>query len=422
MAPQSDDSATRSRFTLSGLDSGWAEPAAADEIIATMVAERYEIGRLIGSGGTARVYRAYDHRLDREVAIKVFHRDAVAVEQRRRLREADVMGSLDHPGLVPLFDTGVQDGHTYLVMRLVDGQNLADRLRAGPLSADEVTGLAMRLTAALAHVHERGVTHRDLKPANVLLDVDGPVISDFGIAHHLDATRVTATGAVVGTAAYMAPEQVLGEPVGAPADLYSFGLILLECVTGEREYTGTMAESAIARLTRQPRIPLDAPDLLVGLLRRMTARAPAARPTAAAVHGFLTVGTPIAPVEDALTVTIRQPAARRGRKLLAGGVLTAAAGVVAAVAVGWPSEVAGHPAQPTPPAASSTPSPTPSSVSPNSPPSASPVAETVSEPPAQPAQERAVDTGAGKAKPDKAVKNGGGRGKGGGGHGGGGQG
>ncbi|MGW5745384.1 protein kinase domain-containing protein [Amycolatopsis sp. NPDC003861] len=256
---------------------------------------RYEVGRLIGSGGTARVYRAYDVRLTREVAVKIYDRDAVALDQRRRLREMTIQGSISHPGVVALLDSGTENGRTYLVMQLVEGENLAERLLGGPLPAADVTALADGLAEALAHVHARRIVHRDLKPANVFLSADGPLIGDFGIAHALDTTHITGTGLIPGTAAYLAPEQVSGEPAGPPADVYALGLILLECLTGQREYPGTMVEAAMARLTRPPRIPEDAPATLAYTLRRMTQREPADRPTAAKVLDMLHAPPPTLP-------------------------------------------------------------------------------------------------------------------------------
>ncbi|MEU5266000.1 protein kinase [Amycolatopsis sp. NPDC021455] len=258
-----------------------------DERPPGLLAGRYEVGRLIGSGATARVYRAYDTRLAREVAVKLYDRDAVALDQRRRLREMTIQGSISHPGVVALLDSGTESGRTYLVMQLVEGENMAERLLGGPMPAAEVTALAEGLAEALAHVHARRIVHRDLKPANVFLSADGPLIGDFGIAHALDATHITGTGLIPGTAAYLAPEQVSGEPAGPPADVYALGLILLECLTGEREYPGTMVEAAMARLTRPPRIPGDLPASLAHALRRMTQRDPAERPTAAELVGLL---------------------------------------------------------------------------------------------------------------------------------------
>jgi tRNA A-37 threonylcarbamoyl transferase component Bud32 len=283
------DDVTCARFALGEFA---VHPRSLDERPPDLLAGRYEVGRLIGSGGTARVYRAYDLRLTREVAVKIYDRDVVALDQRRRLREMSIQGSITHPGVVALLDSGTDHGRTYLVMQLVEGENLAERLLGGPMPAAEVTALADGLAEALAHVHALRVVHRDLKPANVFLSADGPLIGDFGIAHALDTTHITGTGVVPGTAAYLAPEQVGGEPAGPPADVYALGLILLECATGRREYPGTMIEAAMARLTRPPRVPEDLPPSLAHTLRRMTQREPADRPTAAEVRQLLHAPAP----------------------------------------------------------------------------------------------------------------------------------
>ena len=294
--PPTDDAAevTCGRYAL-GEFAITPRRALDDERPPDLLGGRYEIGRLIGSGGTARVYRAYDVRLSREVAVKIYDRDAVALDQRRRLREMTIQGSISHPGVVALLDSGTEHGRTYLVMQLVEGENLAERLLGGPMPPSEVAALADGLAEALAHVHARRIVHRDLKPANVFLSADGPLIGDFGIAHALDATHITGTGLIPGTAAYLAPEQVSGEPAGPPADVYALGLILLECLTGEREYPGTMVEAAMARLTRPPRIPDGVPAALAYTLRRMTQRDPADRPTAAKTSDMLHAPPPTVP-------------------------------------------------------------------------------------------------------------------------------
>ncbi|WP_328452511.1 serine/threonine-protein kinase [Amycolatopsis sp. NBC_00438] len=307
-------------------------PALGEELPPTTLAGRYEVGRLIGSGGTARVYRAYDLRLDRPVAVKIYDRGAVAQDQRRRLREMSIQGSIAHPGVVALHDSGTEHGRTFLVMQLVEGENLAEKLLGGAMTTDEVTALATGLAEGLAHVHALRVVHRDLKPANVFLSADGPLIGDFGIAHALDTTHITGTGVIPGTAAYLAPEQVAGQPAGPPADVYALGLILLECLTGEREYQGTMVEAAMARLTRAPRIPETLPPALAHTLRRMTRREPADRPAAAEVLELLHT-TP-----STLPSAAPPPGrpARHFRTVFAAALTTAAAATVAAVLLAAP--------------------------------------------------------------------------------------
>jgi serine/threonine protein kinase len=324
------DEATCAHYTL-GEFAVMPQAALGDELPPAELAGRYEVGRLIGSGGTARVYRAYDRRLDREVAVKIYDRGAVALDQRRRLREMSIQGSIAHAGVVALHDSGTEHGRTFLVMQLVEGENLAERLLGGPMTVDEVTALAAGLTEALAHVHVLRVIHRDLKPANIFLSADGPLIGDFGIAHALDTTHITGTGVIPGTAAYLAPEQVGGEPAGPAADVYALGLILLECLTGEREYQGTMVEAAMARLARPPRIPDGLPPALAHTLRRMTHRELADRPSATEVLRLLS--TPPSTLHSAAP-DVRP--SRRRRALVTATLATAAAATIAAVLLAAP--------------------------------------------------------------------------------------
>ncbi|MEU7786234.1 serine/threonine-protein kinase [Amycolatopsis sp. NPDC049159] len=302
-----------------------------------VIAGRYEIGSLIGEGATARVYRAVDRELGRAVAVKVYDRHAVAVDQLRRAREKRLLASVQHPRIVALHDSGTEGDRPYLVMQLVDGENVAERLLAGPFTAEEVGELAIRLADALAHVHARQIVHRDLKPANVLLGPGGPVLTDFGIAHALDSTRITGTGLVTGTAAYLAPEQILGEQAGPPADVYALGLILLECLTAQREFPGTLAESAMARLHRAPRVPAGTPAPLADTLRRMTAREPADRPAAAEIPELLR--------EQPRTVrAVPVVAPAPCRRAWAGGLAAVAAAAVLAAVLARPADPGPEPA------------------------------------------------------------------------------
>jgi eukaryotic-like serine/threonine-protein kinase len=252
---------------------------------------RYELGALLGTGASAVVRRASDRLTGRTFAVKLFHAGASTHDRRRQEREMRALASLHHPGLVALHDGGVEAGRPYIVTDLVEGPTLAERIAQRPLNPAEVRRIGARLADALAHVHAGGIVHRDLKPANVLLGPDGrPRLADFGIARALDATVVTGTGYVVGTAAYLAPEQVRGEWVGPEADVYALGLVLLESLTGRREYPGALVESATARLHRPPGIPDDLPTALRTALHAMTALEPAARPTAAEVAKLLGAG------------------------------------------------------------------------------------------------------------------------------------
>src|SRR5450759_2626627 len=242
---------------------------------------RYALGERLGCGGAADVYRGLDQVLGRPVAIKVVRHDAY--DDDRHSGEMRTLAGLSHPGLVTLYDAGQDQGRGYFVMELVEGASLADRLSSGPLTERETAAIGGTVADALAYVHRRGIVHRDVKPGNVLLDRAGRAkLADFGIARMVDSARVTATGLTLGTAAYLAPEQVVGAAVRPPADVYSLGLVLLECLTGRREYDGRSVEAALARLHRPPVPPAVLPADWRRLLTAMTAREPADRPTAAA--------------------------------------------------------------------------------------------------------------------------------------------
>lgn len=257
----------------------------------SVLSSRYTIEATLGSGGMATVYRANDEQLGRTVALKLFRADLANAEDVSRQRdEIRTIASLDHPAIVTLFDAVAADegegGHAFLVMQYVDGSDLSTRLTRGPLDAAQVAALGADLASASAYVHERGVIHRDLKPANVLLPrmrVGGPtaMLSDFGIARIVDGARLTATGTVVGTAAYLSPEQALGSALTGASDVYSLGLVLIECLTGERCFPGSSLESAIARLSVDPYVPTAHGRQWTELLQAMTAREPGERPTAA---------------------------------------------------------------------------------------------------------------------------------------------
>lgn len=262
---------------------------------------RYRLADVIGVGGMATVYLAHDDVLARDVAVKLFPPAGAVAEQERQRAEVAVLARLNHPGLVSLLDAGTfgsgVGAQTYIVMELVRGPTLADLLSTGPLRPEHAAALGAQLAAALAAVHRAGVVHRDVKPANILIgDASwsrgreaGPVakLADFGIARVADAARLTATGTTLGTATYLSPEQAAGGAVGPPSDVYSLGLVLLECLTGRKAFTGTVAEVAAARLFADPEIPEAVGRPWSGLLRRMTRRDPAERVTAAEVAASL---------------------------------------------------------------------------------------------------------------------------------------
>jgi serine/threonine protein kinase len=209
-----------------------------------VVAGRYVLGRVLGTGSSAVVRKAKDLRSGAVVALKLFHRGASAVDLRQQRQEMEALAHLNHPALVGLRDGGSVEGRPFVVTDLVNGPSLDIRLKSGPLAPAAVRRLGLDVARALDHVHSSGYIHRDIKPANVLLDHDGSArLADFGISRAVDDTAVTTTGCIVGTAAYLAPEQVRGERVGPPTDVFALGLVMLEALTGRREYPGRAMES-----------------------------------------------------------------------------------------------------------------------------------------------------------------------------------
>lgn len=239
------------------------------------------------------VYTARDENLGRDVALKLFAPQAAdADELKRQEAEIKLLATLNHPSLVTLFDAGVDtrvpdQPRPFLTMELVEGQDLRGRLRHSPVLLEELAVIGAGIADALAYVHGLGIIHRDIKPANILLvqvrpgEPLRPKLTDFGIARIVDGTRLTATGTMVGTAAYLSPEQAMGSPLSPATDIYSLGLVLLECIKGTVEYPGSAVESAVARLHRAPVIPEDLPDEWQHLLSSMTAIEPLERPSSA---------------------------------------------------------------------------------------------------------------------------------------------
>ena len=248
---------------------------------------RYRLRGLLGRGGMAEVFRATDTATDRPVAVKVLHSVEPGSVGRFRA-ELDVLAHLDHPGLVKLLGSGTHDGDPYLVLDLADGPTLAAELAAGRIGVERALAVGGQVAGALAHAHRRGIVHRDVKPSNILFDDLGDArLADFGIARLAGTPSLTGTGQVVGSAPYLAPEQVAGRHAGAAADVYALGLVLIECVTGRPCYPGGHIEAAVARLHRPPGIPGDVPGWLGDVLAAMTANDPARRPTADAVADAL---------------------------------------------------------------------------------------------------------------------------------------
>ena len=237
---------------------------------ADLVLGRYRLGRRIGAGGFGSVHEAVDERLERWVAVKVIPADGTAPERARR--EAIAAGRLDHPGIVAIYDAGEEPGARYLVSELVEGRTLATLEVEDALSDRDVLRIGLSLADALEHAHERGVVHRDLKPQNVLVP-DKPrswrgaaKLADFGIATLAGDDPLTMTGDVVGTLAYMAPEQAAGKRVDERADLYSLALVLYEALTGANPVRkASPAATAKALGSSLPSLARQRKDLPAGL-------------------------------------------------------------------------------------------------------------------------------------------------------------
>ena len=248
---------------------------------------RYRLGQRIGAGGFGTVYEARDERLGRGVAVKAIPSDGRADDRARR--EAHAVARLDHPGIVAVYDAGEEDGSRFLVSELVRGSTLAQLETAGEVSDRDVLRIGLALADALAHAHERGVIHRDVKPQNVMVP-DRPrspygaaKLTDFGVAHLAGDEPLTRTGDVVGTLAYMAPEQAAGERVDARCDLYALGLVALRGARrrqpGARGQPGRDAAArrhGPARAAHQARRPAGG-----AVRRRSTARCARTRTSAA---------------------------------------------------------------------------------------------------------------------------------------------
>jgi serine/threonine-protein kinase len=306
-------------------------------VVESIIAGRYRLERHIGAGGMSEVWSATDVDLERKVAVKLL---AIDADPARFDREAHAAAGLAHPNVCTLYDYGEADGRRYMVLELLPGGSLEDRLAGGRALADEDTRrIATEVAAGLAHAHRRGVVHRDLKPANILFDSEGRAkIADFGIARTEATTGLTQAGTVLGTAAYLSPEQARGEPATPASDVYAFGVILFRMLSGRLPFESSDALALAAMHRDLPAPPLtelrpDAPPLLESVAGAALAKSPSDRPRdgVALLDELRHAGQSA----TAVTQVVEPPDKGRRNKLLLtiGIAAVAAAGVGLAMAV-----------------------------------------------------------------------------------------
>ena len=320
------------------------------------LAGRYELAEVIGRGGMGTVYRALDTVLGRSVAVKLLPgllADQDPTSVARFEREARAAAALNHPAVVAVYDAGADETTRFIVMEFISGESLEAILRDdGPLDPDRAAGIASRVADALAAAHAAGIVHRDIKPANVMVAEDGSVkVLDFGIARAMDATTVTQSASVLGTAAYMAPERALGKPADERSDIYSLGCVLYALLAGHPPFSGDSAAAVLNQHANIPPRPLRSQNgrvarELEALTLQMLAKSPDDRPqTAAEVRDRLArpaAREPATPAVTATTARLRAttarrllPSAARRRRwwLILAGALTALVLVIALVAL-----------------------------------------------------------------------------------------
>ncbi len=299
--------------------------------VETIAGGRYRVERVLGVGAMAKVLLAHDAKLGREVAVKLLD-DGLAADpsfRARFAREARFAAGLSHPNVVTVFDVGEDDGRPFIVMELVLGRTLDERLRAdGALRAKDVLAIARQVCAGLEHAHGNGLVHRDLKPANLIERDDGTVkIADFGIARAVEGTELTEAGTIVGTAAYLAPEQAEAGTVTPATDLFALGAVLYELLTGRQPWkVDSLAALAGRRDAPPPELSPDIPPGLRAAIERSLQPEPEDRPSSAAEFARLLDDRDGG--EDATVVIPRAaPPGRRKRRPLA-PLLAIVAGVI----------------------------------------------------------------------------------------------
>jgi serine/threonine-protein kinase len=271
------------------------------ELIGEIIGERYKIEEIVGAGGMATVYRAFDETLERPVAVKVMRREVTSDPQllERFRREARAAAKLSHAHIVTVVDAGEENGRPYIVFEYVPGETLKQRIkRLSNLPVTESVAYAIEIGAALVAAHGAGLVHRDVKPQNVLLDSDGHAkVADFGIARQVENTGLTKTGRVLGTTDYVSPEQAMGEEVNGQSDVYSLGIVLFEMLTGDPPFKGENHVAVAMKHVKEAlpdvqRLRPEVSSALAAVIDRMTAKEP--------VDRYLSAASAVSDLEDVL--------------------------------------------------------------------------------------------------------------------------
>jgi tRNA A-37 threonylcarbamoyl transferase component Bud32 len=319
-------------------------------MVGEVLAERYELEELVGTGGMSSVFRAHDRLLDRKVALKVLHQQYAADEEylERFRREARSVAALSHPNIVTVIDRGDHEGRQFIVFEYIEGENLKRLIeRRGPAPVATALELAMQIARGLSFAHQQGLIHRDVKPQNVLLNGDGQAkVMDFGIARSLDVQHgMTQTGTVLGTSDYIAPEQAQGQRVDEHTDVYSLGVVLYELLTTEVPFPGENFVAVAMRHINEPPPPIrdkrpDVPPRLEAAVQKAMAKRPEDRfPTMAdfcreleaCLAELQSAGTQVAASVSATKRTRRRRSS--AWPVVAALLALAAAGIVAAYLV-----------------------------------------------------------------------------------------